>query len=284
MVSSILNSSMRIIVAVLLIGIAPATAQDASIEAIPLQPYNNTGLYEISWKGLPVGKLVLSASEAHGTYKMDLVSRTVGAVWLATRHKSTMATQGIFAKEQYIPRHYETDFKLRDDNRLITLDFDVKDGRLTGETNSPEEPEWKRPKVPTEPKRYALDPLTPFFQMRPLVYSALKQPDKARFTLRYYDARRLTDLHFNVVGREIATLGQSQIPVVRVEVTRTAIAGYKEKELKEIAEHDIRLELLLSDDGRLLPLRIAADTSFGTVYFHYRQACPSLEACRKLVK
>lgn len=254
------------------------------VESQPLQPYNDTVLYDIQWKGVPVGKLILSGTEAGDAFEMHAISKTSGVVWLATRHKSTMDTTGQRKNGHYLPLHFETDFKLRDDTRLITLDFAAEDGRLTSETNIPEEPEWKRPRVPVPLKGYALDPLTPFFELRPRVYAALKGTGNSAFTLRYYDARRLTDLQFRVLGREVTTLDGKATSIVRVKVNRIAIAGYKEKELKEIADHDLSLELLLSDDGHLRPLQIIADTAFGNVYFNFRQACPTLDACRKLIK
>lgn len=263
-------------------GFTPAKAEDESLTAVPLLPYNDIGLYHISWSGVPVGFLLIDADETTEGYHIDVRTKATGILRMATRHSSSMTTKGIKKDGKYLPQHFETTFKLRDDTRHITLDFDAK-GKLTHETNEPPEPEWKRPKVESSLKEYALDPLTAFYAHRPLIHRALREKQE-RFTLRYYDGRRLTDLHYEVNGLTTTEVGKQKTQVLAVTVTREAIAGYRDKELKEMKGKDMKLQLFFSTDGKFLPLRFIVDAKMGAFYASYVRSCANFEDCAKRIK
>lgn len=266
----------------------PAVSQeDAAIPPAPsvqpLKDYNDIGLYHVSWSGVPVGLLLMDAHETASTYTINVRTEAIGLLKPVTRHKSTMNTRGSKQNGRYIPQHFETVFKLRGDTREISLDFDTS-GKLVAETNEPPEPEWKRPKVPAELKGELIDPISLFYVHRPLIHAALLDPAKKNFTIRYYDGRRLTDLHYTVIGLKNTDINKVQTPIYYVVVTREAIAGYKDKELKEMKGKDLKLHLYLSTDGRLMPLKFVVDAAMGAYYAEYRQSCDTLEACNKLMK
>lgn len=240
------------------------------------------GVYSVTWNNLPVGYLIMDAQETASTYKVDVNTRATGALKLATKHSSTLTAQGIKREGKYLPQHFGTVFNLRGESRTIDLAYD-KDGRLISETNNPPEPEWKRPPVPQELKADAIDPMTLFYAHRPLIHKAIRNGER-EFTLRYYEGRRLTDLYYTVGEVEQVQIGKHSVPLLRVSVLRKPIAGYKEKELKKMAKKDYLLELYLTTDGRYMPQKFVVDAALGTFYATYKQACPSVDACEKLMK
>ncbi|MBM3617548.1 MAG: DUF3108 domain-containing protein [Alphaproteobacteria bacterium] len=263
--------------------LAQETASSAVLSsATALKDYNDTGVYDVTWNKLPVGFLVMDAHEDAGTYKVDVVTRATGALKLATKHSSTMNARGIKRNGGYTPQHFETVFKLRGDTRTITLDYDTS-GNLVAETNEPPEPEWKRPKVPLELKVNAIDPMTLFYAHRPFIHKAIRSGNR-EFTLRYYEGRRLTDLYYTVGEVEDVQIGKEKHPLLHVSVLRKPVAGYKEKELKEMREKDMKLQLFLTTDGRYMPLKFVVDAKMGAFYATYKQSCPSVDACVKAMK
>lgn len=248
-----------------------------------LQPYKSTGFYEVSWSGLTVGGMVIDATEDDDSYAMRAQVKSNGLAWTFTKHSSITTVEGIKRKGEYIPQKFETYFKLRGDTRHIVLDYDKK-GTLVHEVNTPPENRQKRPEVPMELKKNVVDALTPFFAQRTRVYEALRNRED-QFSIRMFDGRRLTDMHYFVQGRKHVSWNRQDVAVIHFNLTRTPVAGYKDSELEDIAnKKDPSVSLYLSDDGRLIPLKIVIDSSAGTFYANFKKTCTSFEACAKLLK
>lgn len=256
----------------------------AAQEAAPrLAPYEDIGYYAVSWSGIGVGGMVIAAREDAERYRMEAAIKSNGLAWAFTRHSSTTTVEGVRRGGNYIPQVFETDFKLRGKTRHIVLGYDAQGNLASENVNPPEDPN-KRPPVPMELKRQALDALTPFFVQRQRIHEALRNGED-RFTLRMFDGRRLTDMHYFIAGRKRMGWNMQDVPVVHFSLTRTPVAGYKESELEDFSkEKDPDVSLYLSDDGRLIPLKIVVDSSAGQFYANYRQACETLDACKALLK
>lgn len=259
------------------------SAWAADISA-PLQPYNNTSLYRVTWSGgILAGYLTFDAHETASDYEITVQSKAVGALRLATKHKSNLKTEGVKQGDHYIPQRFTGNFIGRNETRDITLDYD-KNGNLMAENYVSPKPESNnRPKVPDELKINALDPLTAFYIQRLLIYKALQQGQKD-FTLRYYDGRRLTDMQYQVDGLSTLTVDNKSTQVLNVAVTRIPVAGYKEKELKEMAEKTMKVYFSFSTDGKLTPLRFIVDAKMGAFHATYLESCASMESCLKKMK
>jgi hypothetical protein len=273
---------LRIMIALLAWISTPVFAQERA-ELLALEPYISTGYYEVSWSGITVGGMVIDAREDADSYAMEVQVKSDGLAWTFTKHRSTTTVQGIKRNEEYIPRKFETYFSLRDDTRHIVLDYNTE-GALIHEINTPPENRQKRPEVPLELKQHVIDALTPFFTQRTRVYEALRNGNDT-FTLRMYDGRRLTDMHYFVQGRKQVEWNRQNVPVIHFNLSRTPVAGYKNSELKDIENNkDPSVSLYLSDDGRLIPLKIVIESSAGTFYANFKQECDTREACLKKLK
>lgn len=254
----------------------------AAMPLSKLEPYNSVGFYTVTWGGIDVGGMAIEAFEDGDSYRMDAQIKSDGLAWVFTKHASTTYVRGIKRDGEYIPQKFETFFKLRGKLRHIVLEYD-KSGKLVQEVNDPPEPEWKRPPVPMKLKSHVVDALTPFFIQRHKVYEAL-QNGHDRFTIRMFDGRRLTDMHYYVTGRKNMGWNMQQVPIIQFALSRTPVAGYKDKELKDIRNNqDPEVSLYLSDDGKLLPLKIVVDSSAGEFYANFKQNCDSMEACVALL-
>lgn len=248
-----------------------------------LQNFTYNALYIISWGGIDVGTMIVSAKEDNTHYVMRVLMKAKGFAWKLTRLESDNTIRGFHTGRYYTPQFYESFFSLRGRTRHITLSYD-KQGNLMHETNTPAEKRDKRPEVPVKEKRDALDMLTPFFAQRPLVQDALNDGDKA-FQLKLYDGRRLSDATFRVKDRIVTEWQHKQTAVIRYALTTKPLAGYTKDELPEPKRKFAPdISLYLSDDSKMIPLKLAFDSNFGTLYANYAQSCKSLDACIKQMK
>ncbi|MGB1540037.1 MAG: DUF3108 domain-containing protein [Rickettsiales bacterium] len=259
---------------------APGWAQNALRPISPLEPFTMTGLYRVTWNGINVGRLVLKTKETDDDYALEAYVKSSGIAHLLTRHESTSSVKGNIKGNQHLPKRFETIFKLRGKTRHIILDYD-DDGNLVKEFNDPPENRQKRPEVPEELKKHVIDVLTLLFAQRGKIYRALLT-DTPTFTLRAYDGRRLTDLQFTIHGRKTLFINDTNQHVVHYSVHREPVAGYKDSELEKIQqEKEPDINMYLSDDGKLVPLRIAISSEAGDFYANFTKDCESLEACLK---
>lgn len=275
---------MRVIFGLLLplLMATPVNAQETA-PLPPLQPYNSIGYYEVAWSGLTVGGMAIAAHDDDKTYGMDVRVKSNGLAWAFTKHHSTTTVEGIKRKGSYIPQRFETWFTLRKDTRHIVLDYD-KNGKLTNELNTPPEDRNKRPEVPMELKQHVVDALTTFFVQRQEVYKALKNGED-RFTIRMYDGRRLTDMQYFVQGRKEVNWNKQDTRVIVFNLSRSPVAGFKKNELEEIeGKQDPAVSLYLSDDGKLIPLKIIIDSSAGSFYANFKHSCADMESCAASLK
>jgi hypothetical protein len=260
----------------------PSMAQQ-SMPLVPLQPYNSIAYYEVAWSGITVGGMAIAAHDDDKAYSMEVQVKSNGLAWVFTKHKSTTTVEGIKRGGRYIPQQFETWFTLRDDTRHIVLDYDKK-GHLTNELNTPPEDRSKRPEVPADLKRGIIDPLTLFFTQRQEIYKAL-QNGHDRFTIRMYDGRRLTDMHYFVQGRKEVHWNNQDRRVIVFNLSRSPVAGFKPGELEEIEDKkDPAVSLYLSDDGLLIPLKIVIDSSAGTFYANLKHNCNDMDSCAKTLQ
>lgn len=261
-------------------GFTPVAAQERFEPLDPLQPFNMTAFYKVSWGGLDVGKLVIHAEEDKDSYRLESVVASTGLARVFTKHESINRVHGTKRGGQYLPRKFETNFKLRGKTRHIILTYN-HEGELIEEYNVPAENRNKRPEVPLELKRNVMDVLTTLFHQRGEIYKTLKN-DRPGFTMRAYDGRRLADINVAVKGRKRVEWRGETRDVIAFSITRTPIAGHKDSELEEFkTKRDPNIEFYLSDDGALTPLKIIIETEAGTFYANYDHACQTFSACIK---
>lgn len=271
------------IASLLFIALTLASSVARAQQPLPeLQPFNHIGYYEVSWGGITVGGLAIATYEDAERYSMEAHVKSNGLAWVITKHKSATTAEGIKRDGKYLPQRFETHFHHRNKNRHIILNYD-ENGKLKDEFVNPADPPWKRKPVPMELKESALDPLSIFFVQRKRVYEALEDGGE-QFTLQMFDGRRLTDMHYFVHGRQRVGWNMQDVPVIRFNLSRTPVAGYKDSELEELRDKkDPSVSLFLSDDGRLIPLKLEIDGNAGTFYANFKQRCDTIEQCKKLL-
>ena len=97
-----------------------------------------------------------------------------------------------------------------------------------------------------------------------------------------FDGRRRFDLKARAIGRGQAEIAGSIRPVIRVEVALRWLAGSNRDEMEpaQAGDDTFRLELLLSDDERLLPLRLMTLDSLFAAKIEIMPECLGPQGCQ----
>jgi hypothetical protein len=96
-----------------------------------------------------------------------------------------------------------------------------------------------------------------------------------------FDGRRRFDAEARVTGRHRAEIAGRSWPVIDVEIGLTWIAGANADDIDEAesGENRLRLKLLLSDDERLIPLRLSTVDSLLTATAEIMPECLAPAGC-----
>lgn len=236
-------------------GFQPATAQPALPAAEAVFDYQDT-LY-FTWAGLRLGQLTLHMQQQEdGHYFMTTEGKTGGIVSLFNSHHSYSRAEGIHKELRYIPALFRSEYVDDGEKKRVEIVYDT-DGNPTRETIEPPREEI-RPLVPEEAKQHTLDILSSFFQMRQELITALQQGKKA-FSVTIYDGKRLLRVDATIMSTAQNVLihaTDTLVPSLKLRLQRVALAGYKEKELKNIAKRNPPIDLYVEPE-RLVPFGLS---------------------------
>ena len=233
------------LVALLTAAPAPA-AQDAPLSL-------RYGLY---WAGFQIATLTLEHEVDATRYRSQLLVESVGLVEKLVHYRAkTVATGELGEGNRLLPVTYRSEYRSRKKDRRSIVRFDPASGDVV-ELDLSKRGKPVKSKVPEALRKNVVDPLTAFLRLRDHVAAA---GEGEAFAAQIFDGRRRYDLAAEVVGRDHAWVAGRERRVVRLALRLEFLAGSNVDDLEEVAAGDRRLEaeLLLSDDQRLLPLRLS---------------------------
>jgi hypothetical protein len=233
--------------------------------------------YGVYWAGFQIATLVLDHRVDASRYHSELLVRTVGLVEQLAHYRSkTLASGELDTDASLTPITFTSEYSLRKKDRRSVVRFDRESGDVVDlEITKRGKPDST--KVPEELRKNVTDPLTAFFQLRDHVAAAdAHEP----FTAAVFDGRRRYQLEARVADHDRVWVAGSNRQVVRVKITLTLLAG---SDLDDVVDHDDRrlgLELLLSDDQRLLPLRMELLDTTPSASIELLQDCSGSAGCQ----
>ena len=103
-----------------------------------------------------------------------------------------------------------------------------------------------------------------------------------RAAAQIFDGRRRYDVEATWRGRERVSIAGRSWPALRLEARLVAVAGFEDDDLHYAAagEDDLVLEVLLSDDKRLLPLRVKTLNAAITGLAQLLEDCSAEPGCQ----
>lgn len=258
-------------------GLIALTLGAGPLRAAPDEPLNlRYGLY---WAGLRVATLVLHHQVQSSGYRSELSIQTVGLLEQLAHYRSmALATGRSDAGERLTPVSYRSEYRTSKKDRRSIVQFDPESGDVVDLENTKRgKPDGSR--VPETLQTDVVDPLTAFFQLRDYVATP---GAVGPFAAAVFDGRRRIDLKAKVIDRDRTRIAGRERPVIRVGLTLTLVAGSDLDDARAAAADDGRfeLELLLSDDDRLLPLQIHTRDSAITGSIELLQDCSGAAGCQ----
>jgi hypothetical protein len=210
--------------------------------------------YALHWAGFQIATLKLQHSLAPSGYDAKLVIESVGLIDRLVRYRAKTLAQGELGPDgRLLPAAFSTEYRSRKKERRAEVTFDPASGDVV-DVAMTKRGKPDQSKVPEALRKNVVDPLTAFLRIRQHVAARPHVP----FVAQVFDGRRRYELAARVTGRERATVAGRDQPVIRLALTLTFVAGSNPDDLEDVAVDDdrIELELLLSDDERLLPLEL----------------------------
>jgi hypothetical protein len=238
----------------LISGLVAFVLTAAAVRADQDAPLNlRYGLY---WAGFQIATLTLEHEIQSTRYRSQLLIESVGLVEKLVHYRArTLATGRLGDGDSLLPVTYRSEYRSRKKDRRSIVKFDPASGDvLELEITKRGKPDDS--KVPEALRKNVIDPLTAFLRIRDHVATAVKGEV---FTAQIFDGRRRYDLAAEVVGRDRAWIAGRDQRAVRLALTLEFLAGSNVDDLEEVAadDHRVEAELMLSDDQRLLPLRLS---------------------------
>jgi hypothetical protein len=233
-------------------------------------------VYAAYWAGLPAGEIRLKLhANGAAAYRDEIEIRTTGLPALLSRFRATAVAQGSLAADRPAePSHYDATYDLwKRRNSRISMRFVTRAGALIAE-RGPDDTS-RKPPLAEAFRTNAVDPVTAYERIRGAL-RAQRSGSDGSFSIPVYDGAR----RFDMVGRVLPTKGQTD-GTLRVELTLRPIAGFK-GETSEDGDPDSaprKVDLLVTDDARLMPLSITVPVFFTPLVVQFEYFCAPPETC-----
>jgi hypothetical protein len=230
-------------------------------------------LYQAYWAGLPAGDIRLSLRDDAASYRNEITVRSQGLPWLLTHFRATAVSEGrLAAGRPPAPARYDALYDLRKGrDRRLSMRFADRDGAaVVAERGSDDSS--KKPLLAEAFRKNVLDPLSTVTAIR----QELRRGNRGSFTVPVYDGARRFDVKVRVLPKKAGTE-----PVLHLELTLAPIAGFK-GESSDDGDPDNAprpVELTISDDPRLMPLRMSVAVAHLPLVVELARSCDSGVAC-----
>jgi Protein of unknown function (DUF3108) len=234
--------------------------------------------YRFTWAGVPLAEVGLRHATDDTVYQTEIAIRTIGlADQLLGYRGSSHATGRYEEPEGFIASRFRSASRSYSKSRRILVRFDRETGDVI-ELELTRRGEPDRSKVPESLQKGVVDPLTAVLQMRHRLVTA---GNLEGYQAAVFDGRRRFDAEARVTGRHRAEIAGQTWPVVELEIGVTWIAGANADDIDdaEAGENRLRLKLLLSDDERLIPLRLSTMDSLLTATADIMPECLRPAGC-----
>ena len=234
--------------------------------------------YRFTWAGVPIAELGLRHAADNTLYQTEVSIRTTGlADQLLGYRGSSHATGRYEEPEGFSASRFRSSSRSYSKSRRILVRFDRDTGDVI-ELQLTRNGEPDRSKVPEALQKGVVDPVTAVLQMRHLLAAS---GNLDGYEAAVFDGRRRFDAEARVTGRHHAEIAGRNWPVIDVEIGLTWIAGANADDIDdaESGENRLRLKLLLSDDERLIPLRLSTMDSLLTATAEIMPECLTPAGC-----
>jgi hypothetical protein len=258
------TSLARAILAMLLLGALPAAAEPVTLR------------YTATWAGLPAAEIHLRLDEGNSDFRSQIDIRTEGVPRWFTRFKAHGISEGAVAADGLAaPRRYDAYYDLRSrKDKRISMHF-LPDGIAErGAEDSTE-----KPQIAIVNRTGVVDPLTALNRMREAIRTGAAQ--RGNVVIPVYDGKRRFDVAERGLTHETVTVAGVAQRVFHLRLVLLAVAGFKDNDPEGTPDSGPRaMDVLFSDDGNIVPLRMEVQVGWFTMAVNLAQHCVAEAPCK----
>ena len=245
----------------MLLGLAPRLASAGETAAV----------YRVYWAGLPAGDIKLALHDEPSGYRDEIQVRTEGLPRLVTKFSGSAASGGrLVANRLPQPGYYDAHYDLRKSKKKrLSMRFVSRAGALVAD-RGPEDTSSKPP-LDEKFRQNVVDPLSALTAIR----DALRDGKHDTFTVPVYDGARRFDVKVRVLPKMAGEQG------LHLQLTLAPIAGFKGETSEDGDPDDAPrpVDLILSDDGRLMPLSMSVSLYYLPLVVQLAKWCAAGQPC-----
>lgn len=219
--------------------------------------------YKVYWGGMHVADLQAKTDEKRISTQID----TKGLVGMVSNYKNQAEAELNYHNGEYVPTRFSKKSQKTSGNKHTEIAY--KAGRVD-DLKSSENLSQETAKEAGNLR--AVDPLSAFVIARAKVREALRQQRKS-FSLSTYDGKKLSRLHFELLGTEKKDIAGVEEDVLHIRMTRVPLSGFGSDEAS-----DSVVELYV-DDEHLIPLIANANAPIGHATIVIDKRCFSADEC-----
>ena len=233
--------------------------------------------YKCSWEGMEAGLVTLQNIETGDGYNVTTSTDTTGIVKTLTNFYSHTVTVGKITNGQYLPTQYDTKWQTKKNSPHIIVTY-AENGEVS-EVAEPPENRNKRPEVEQVHKQGSFDFASVFLNSRGQIKQMIEsgQALPLQFTIKVFDARRVFNANFSVVGYENKKVDGNKQKLLHITLNRSVIAGFTTKELERIKNFNPTFDLWLNED--YIPVIGSGQAVIGHAEMNLVSACKG-ESCK----
>jgi Protein of unknown function (DUF3108) len=235
--------------------------------------------YRFSWAGVPIAAFGLRHLTDAVIYQTELEMHTTGLADQLFGYRSLSRATGAYeAPDRFSASRFRSAYTSHRKSRRILIRFDPDSGDVV-ELEMTRNGEPEPSKVPEALQKGVMDPLTALMQIR----QRLAAPaGRDGYSAALFDGRRRFDLRAELVGRDRVEIAGRTRSVIRIEIRLRWVAGSNQDEMEpaQAGDDTFRLEFLLSDDERLIPLRLMTLDSLFTAKVEILPECLGPQGCQ----
>lgn len=223
------------------------------------------GTWYFSWSGIPFAKLWVDQTTKEERYSLTASFKSRGIVRMFKSVKSLTKSEGISRSDgsQTLWFDYENSAA----NKHTLLRFALN-GTLTHRDVMPKDDPSYRPVVPAAQVKGAVTPGNILPSLGQLACKARAAHQNA-FDAMFYEGRRLMQVHAALGDEREKAIGDARFRVFTLSLSRTAIGGFTQKELKKMADGEPAATLFMTT-GTCFPVGLEVPVGIGTLTAYWQ--------------
>lgn len=223
------------------------------------------GTWFFSWNAIPFAKLWIDSSTQGEQFELTAAFKSRGILRIFSSMKTLTVGKGLYREGWAQPLTLRFDNK--EDRKHTYLDFD-EDGALLSRDIEPKDDPNYRHEVSASKLRGVTTSADMLWDLRSHLRRILESGD-THFEQPFFDGKRLMSIRADYKGIASHEIDGKAIAVHVLELSRTLIDGFTEKEKRRYAKGEPPATLYI-DQQTLFPIGLEVYVKFGTLRGYWK--------------